>query len=171
MTMKAISRKMGLALTAVALPLMLAAPVEAHGYYGPRGWGHSNHVTVIHRYSYHRGGGDGLALGLLGLGAGVIIGSAITQNSAPTTVVQQPPVVYQSAPQGYYAAPVAAAPVTGNGWYQPVAQAAPAQGSCMQTREYQTKVLVGGQSVDAYGTACLQPDGSWQFGAPTPVPR
>jgi surface antigen len=25
--------------------------------------------------------------------------------------------------------------------------------------------------VDAYGTACLQPDGSWQFGAPTPVPR
>jgi surface antigen len=26
------------------------------------------------------------------------------------------------------------------------------------------KVIVGGRSVDAYGTACLQPDGSWSRG-------
>ena len=36
--------------------------------------------------------------------------------------------------------------------------------SCLQEREYQTKVIVGGRSVDAYGTACLQPDGSWSRG-------
>ena len=36
--------------------------------------------------------------------------------------------------------------------------------SCLQEREYQSKVIVGGRSVDAYGTACLQPDGSWSRG-------
>lgn len=34
--------------------------------------------------------------------------------------------------------------------------------SCLQEREYQTTVIVGGREVDAYGTACLQPDGSWK---------
>lgn len=36
--------------------------------------------------------------------------------------------------------------------------------SCLQEREYQTTVIVGGREVDAYGTACLQPDGSWNRG-------
>jgi surface antigen len=36
--------------------------------------------------------------------------------------------------------------------------------SCLQEREYQTTVYVGGKEVDAYGTACLQPDGSWRRG-------
>ncbi len=29
-------------------------------------------------------------------------------------------------------------------------------------REYQTSVVVGGRSEQAYGTACQQPDGSWK---------
>ncbi len=33
-------------------------------------------------------------------------------------------------------------------------------GNC---REYQTTVTVGGQSKDAYGTACRQGDGSWKI--------
>ncbi len=36
--------------------------------------------------------------------------------------------------------------------------------SCLQEREYQTTVIVGGREVEAYGTACLQPDGSWRRG-------
>lgn len=36
--------------------------------------------------------------------------------------------------------------------------------TCLQEREYQTTVFVGGKEVDAYGTACLQPDGSWRRG-------
>jgi hypothetical protein len=36
--------------------------------------------------------------------------------------------------------------------------------TCLQRREYQSKVIVGGKPVDAYGTACLQPDGSWHRG-------
>ncbi len=29
-------------------------------------------------------------------------------------------------------------------------------------REYQTEVIVGGKTENAYGTACRQPDGSWK---------
>lgn len=41
---------------------------------------------------------------------------------------------------------------------------APGGTRCLQQREYQSKVIVGGKPVDAYGTACLQPDGSWHRG-------
>jgi len=32
---------------------------------------------------------------------------------------------------------------------------------CLQVREYQTEIVIGGRTVPAYGDACLQPDGSW----------
>lgn len=41
--------------------------------------------------------------------------------------------------------------------------------TCLQEREYQTTVVVGGKHVPAYGTACLQPDGSWRRGPPQTV--
>ncbi|MCZ6875908.1 MAG: hypothetical protein O7G88_20660 [bacterium] len=31
-------------------------------------------------------------------------------------------------------------------------------------REYQQTVVIGGQEDRAFGTACRQPDGSWQIG-------
>jgi hypothetical protein len=43
--------------------------------------------------------------------------------------------------------------------------------SCLQTREYQTTIIVGGKRVPAYGFACLQPDGSWRQGPPVQEPR
>ena len=33
---------------------------------------------------------------------------------------------------------------------------------CLQVREYQTEIVIGGKIAPAYGDACLQPDGSWQ---------
>jgi len=30
-------------------------------------------------------------------------------------------------------------------------------------REFQTQIVVGGQTQQAYGTACRQPDGSWRI--------
>lgn len=36
--------------------------------------------------------------------------------------------------------------------------------TCLQEREYQMTVIVGGKEAQAYGTACLQPDGSWYRG-------
>jgi hypothetical protein len=43
--------------------------------------------------------------------------------------------------------------------------------TCLQEREYQMKVIVGGKEADAYGTACLQPDGSWFRGPANVVTR
>jgi hypothetical protein len=45
---------------------------------------------------------------------------------------------------------------------QPVANAATTP-RCLQTREYQTQVTIGDQTLPAYGTACLQADGSWRI--------
>jgi len=46
----------------------------------------------------------------------------------------------------------------------PAAQATQRQreDNCLQVREYQTEIVVGGRTVPAYGEACLQPDGSWR---------
>lgn len=50
------------------------------------------------------------------------------------------------------------------------AAAKDASSSCLMIREYQTKITVGGEEVEAYGDACLQPDGSWRLGTPKQVP-
>lgn len=42
--------------------------------------------------------------------------------------------------------------------------------SCLQVREYTTTIEIGGESVPAYGNACLMPDGSWKFGDPIAEP-
>jgi len=41
---------------------------------------------------------------------------------------------------------------------------------CLQVREYQTIIIIGGEEQEAYGDACLQPDGSWTQGVPKTVP-
>lgn len=35
--------------------------------------------------------------------------------------------------------------------------------SGLQCREFQQEITVGGKTEQAYGTACLQPDGSWKI--------
>jgi hypothetical protein len=44
---------------------------------------------------------------------------------------------------------------------QVVSRAAPAD--CTPTREYQTEIVIDGEAVPAWGTACLQADGSWRI--------
>jgi len=87
---------------------------------------------------------------LIGLLVGGLVGYAIgNQPPAPdyggtlySPATPQPQVEVYPAPQYSYGA----------------------GSTCLQEREYQTKVIVGGKQVDAYGTACLQPDGSWRRG-------
>jgi hypothetical protein len=65
-------------------------------------------------------------------------------NPPPVYVPPPPPrVVYQAPPQALPGGPLVAA--------QP------------QCREYQSTAVVNGRQVASYGTACLQPDGSWQI--------
>jgi hypothetical protein len=112
------------------------------GGYAKSGYGYYGHGN------YHDNDDDddddlwiGLAAGGL---LGYIVGDAVNQ---PTYVTPsyQPAVVY---------------PATSTVTSAPAYQGQ----SCLQEREYQTKVIVGGRQVDAYGTACLQPDGSWLRG-------
>lgn len=170
--MKVIGKKFGLALTAAALPVFLLAPIPAQA----RGWhGHSNFRLADRYQSHYRGhhyhrGSDGLAVGILGVGIGLLIGSAMANQQATRERV----VVRESTPAGGWVNPDYPPVNTAQngGWYQQTAQAPVEEAStCLQTREYQTKITVGGKEVDAYGTACLQPDGDWQFGAPTPEPQ
>jgi hypothetical protein len=102
--------------------------------------GHNKrHVT---RYYGHDNDGDELLIGLL---VGGVLGYAL--NSAQ----QSNSVDYNRYPQT-----ASAYPATGT--YRQ------SDNSCVQEREYQTTIIVGGRQVDAYGTACLQPDGSWSRG-------
>lgn len=45
------------------------------------------------------------------------------------------------------------------------------QATCLQEREYTTTVIIGGKEAEAYGTACLQPDGTWLRGPAKLVPE
>lgn len=68
----------------------------------------------------------------------------------PAVVVAPPPpppvVVYQQPVQGYYVAP----------------QPAPQPQQQAYCREYQKTLMIGGQPQPGYGTACMQPDGTWK---------
>ncbi len=68
----------------------------------------------------------------------------------PAVIVAPPPppaVVYQQPAPTYYVTPQQA---------PAVAQQQP------YCREYQKTVIIGGQPQPGFGTACLQPDGSWK---------
>ncbi|HZS85111.1 MAG TPA: hypothetical protein VFA50_19710 [Stellaceae bacterium] len=70
-----------------------------------------------------------------------------------------PPPVYYAPPPVYY--------VPAPGYPPPVAYGPPAvygpPAAAGQCREYTTTSIVGGQPQQLYGTACLQPDGTWRI--------
>ncbi|MBL4800469.1 MAG: hypothetical protein JKY45_01160 [Emcibacter sp.] len=113
-------------------------------YYGKR-----------HHNRHHNSHGGDVALGVL---TGGLLFYALTANQRRNTetiyVQQQQPVYVQPAQQQW----------TGR---QPVQVI---NNSCLQVREYQTTITVGGQTVPAYGQSCLQADGSWKLGPATPEP-
>jgi len=131
------------------------------------GFGHSGHGHGGVRFGHH-GGGDAAAA-IAGFGAGLLlyhtIDRARSRPAARTTHAPQP--VRQPRLQRRQPAPP---PVTGRrtGAGEPQTTAS-AQSSpqCLQEREYTTTVTIGGQEREAYGTACLTPDGSWHMGPPT----
>jgi hypothetical protein len=73
----------------------------------------------------------------------------------PPPVVYAPPPVVYAPPPVVYAQP---APVVGAPTSQPYVAR-----NGQTCREYQGTAVVGGVSRQIYGTACLQPDGSWRI--------
>jgi surface antigen len=45
-----------------------------------------------------------------------------------------------------------------------VYRTAPRDNECVQTREYTATVTIDGRQVEAWGTRCLRPDGTWSYG-------
>lgn len=117
-----------------------------------------------HPNRFHRNRGiGGAGAAAIGVGAG-LLGLALINNAgrnrAPNTVIVREQVVVP--PPQVVGIPQPA--------YNPNLPPAGQFGSCLQTREYQTTVIIGGAPREAYGTACLQPDGSWLQGPAVAVP-
>ena len=136
-----------LALAFAGLTLVSATPAalagDSHHY---RGHGHYKHYAPKHGYHYRRYDSDDDEKLIYGLLVGGLFGYVIGNAQ------QQPAPVYAPPETSY---PRYSAPAT----------------TCLQEREYQMKVIVGGKEADAYGTACLQPDGSWFRGPARVVSR
>lgn len=144
------------------------------GHYGGHYGGHSRGFRGGHHRGGRHHGGHGAGYALLGLGAGLLLYSAIDSANDRRATVRygydsRDAIVHGG---GYYAPPSAARQVyeAKQPRYAPAPEAGQAYGqiasSCVQTREYQTTIVIAGEEKDAYGTACLQPDGSWVLGAP-----
>ncbi len=103
---------------------------------------HASGYGFYHGYGHHgahfgfRGHADGeLALGLL---AGALIGYAIANHHG---YLRHPP--------------------TRRGATQVSSPPPKVDSSCLQEREYHTKMVIDGEQIPAWGIACLQTDGSW----------
>jgi hypothetical protein len=155
-TRKVWSRLPALAL-GLALSALSAAPAAADSFFfgfnsGYRpAYGYGGRYDRHHDYDRHRDGyGYGRRHGYFG----------------PRIVFLRPPVYYAPPPRVVYRAPVYAAPAPVYSVAEPL-RANPAgpsyrSASGQTCREYQTTVNVGGRLQEAYGTACLQPDGDWR---------
>ena len=116
---------------------------------------------------YAAGKSKGAAIGgILGLGLGALIAASADNDHrryhhaayAPPPPVYAPPPAYAPPPvypspydQGYQAPS-----------YQPPYQAAPQQYSTAYCRQYSGSLIIDGRQQPSYGTACLQPDGTWR---------
>ena len=112
-------------------------------YYGCNNCGKNSH------HNNNNNNNDKLWIGLLGGGiVGYTLGNVLQHNTAD---------------QAYYPAPASVPP-------QSLARHGTtyAGNTCLQEREYRSKIMVGGKQVEGYGTACLQPDGSWRYGPAQP---
>lgn len=124
---------------------------------------------------YAFGKGKGAAIGgVTGLALGALAGNAHERSSQPKVVYAPPPTYYAPAPSGYYYAPPpppqpAYAYYPAQPAYAPPAPAyaapppAPVGYSTANCREYSGTITIDGREERSYGTACLQPDGTWRI--------
>lgn len=109
------------------------------------------------------GGGSGR---LWATGAGVLLG-ALVGSEIGSSLDNADRAAAQQAQYRAHTAPVGETvswnnPQSGHyGSYTPTRDGYSSSGR--YCREYQQTIYVGGQSEQAYGTACQQPDGSWEI--------
>lgn len=150
--MKSIAQKTGIALLAALVAGLGAQPSWADGNRGYKhGYGDRHgHPTYPYRggHHYRRHNSDDDEKLIYGLLVGGLFGYVI--GNANQVEYNRPSY---TPPEARYTPP----PAPAYSYSEPAS-------TCLQEREYQMKVIVGGKQADAYGTACLQPDGSWYRG-------
>jgi hypothetical protein len=117
----------------------------AYRYYPPYAYGYP--------YGYGPGYGVGYRTGLAG---SIGFGYSSGHHDAYGLFLSLP-LYFGPRHQPAYVAP---APVPASSTQRAVRQA---PSGCLQTREYQTQIVIDGRAAPAYGTACLQADGSWKI--------
>lgn len=148
---------------------MLSAGLVLAGCNTTQGWGQKQTIGT---------GAGAVAGGLLGsqvgggsgrlwaTGAGVLLG-ALVGSEIGSSLDRADRMYMAQAQQRVYSAPIGETvtwnnPETGHaGTYTAVRDGSTASGR--YCREYQQTVMVGGRQESAYGTACQQPDGSWEI--------
>lgn len=151
--------------------LMMAAAVSTLALAGcntTQGWGTKQGVGT--GLGAVAGGLAGSQIGsgsgrMWATGAGVLLG-ALAGSEIGSSLDSADRMAAEQAARRAYSAPVGETitwnnPNTGNyGTYKPVRDGQTASGR--YCREYQQTIVVGGKTQSGYGTACQQPDGSWQ---------
>jgi hypothetical protein len=95
----------------------------------------------------------------LGVGVPVFAGPPAFYGYGPPAYYYPPPPAYYAPPPPpayYYPPPASAEPAAG----PPESNGAYDNQTC---REYQTTTRIDGAMHPSYGTACLQPDGTWRI--------
>ncbi len=138
---------------------LTVASAEAHGYrnLAPHGYGARYPYRYPYRYGYPAGYGyyprygyaPSLSLGYSSFGwsdswgVGLSVPLYFGPRYEPRTAVVYGPHTHDPDDRSYIPAPAA-------------------QETCLQEREYQTEIVIDDEVLPAYGTACLQQDGSWK---------
>ncbi len=163
------------AATVAALLLSASTAVSAGGW-GGYGHGHGRGY-VSYGYHGHGHGNEGIAL-LSGLLIGGLVGYAISEDRYAYSSRAAYPVyatpVYPARRVEYVEYVREPVRVVRSVPVEPVVvesyRPAPEPAGCLQTREYTTTVTVDGREREAYGTRCLQANGTWLLGPAKLVP-
>jgi len=163
------ARMRGFFVGIIAATSLLAACANQPGTAAPGDFG-ANKTTAGTVLGAGAGGLAGAQFGhgagkLAAVGVGTLLG-AFLGHEAGASLDRADQAYAMKAEQQAYAAPIGQKIIWNNpesghsGEVVPVRQGTAEDGS--YCREYQSKVVVGGKSEEAYGTACRQPDGTWK---------
>ena len=156
--MKFLIKAAGVSALAAVLAIGLANPSSA----GKRHRHHPGHGH--HHHGYAAAASLGLGMFSLMLNRPRVVHHR-HKRWLPARVYHQPPTVYVVPQVRYVIRPTPSPMAT------PVRQRETLSPGCLMVREYQTRIIIGGKEVEAYGDACMQPDGSWRRGPPKLVPH
>ena len=144
-----------------ALAAVLVAGLASPSFAGKR---HRHHHGHHHHHGY-------AAVATVGLG---MLSLMLSRPRAdyyryggwlPTRIYRHPPTFHVVPQVRYVVRPTPPLRITPT---RPLTTLPP---GCLMIREYQTRIIIDGREVEAYGDACMQSDGSWRRGPPKLVPR